>query len=100
MKIGRVFPTRTSFSPSDEDAYFDVPDMFTPQYDEVHISCTFTWDKKKAEHLAYQWQDYGKIKLGGVAYDDPGTIFNSGIYIKKGCVFTSRGCVRQCREGH
>lgn len=96
MKIARVFPTKTSMSPTDMDAYFDVPDMFTPKYDEVHISCTFTWDKEKTERLAYQWQMHGKVKIGGCAYNSPAENFVSGMYLKKGITITSRGCPNNC----
>ena len=50
MRIARVFPTKNSMSPTDKDAYFDVPPRIgLPEYDEVHISVAFTWDLKKAE---------------------------------------------------
>jgi hypothetical protein len=51
MKIARVFPTRTSMTPTDPDAYVGLPDLFTPQYDEVHISVAFTWDIPKVQDL-------------------------------------------------
>jgi hypothetical protein len=56
MAIIRVFPTRTSNTPTDEYAFFDVPGLFIPDHDEVHISCCFTWDKPKAEYMAAQWE--------------------------------------------
>ena len=97
MKIARVFPTRTSMSPNDEDAYFGSPDLFTPDnYDEVHISVTFTWGLKKAAQLALDWQRYCKnVKVGGPAYGDCGN-FVSGKYLKKGITITSRGCPKNC----
>ena len=71
MSIARVFPTKTSMVPTDKDAYFDAPDMFTPQYDEVHVSVTFTWDIQKAKYLAHQWFDKApKVLIGGVAISD------------------------------
>lgn len=96
MKIARVFPTRTSMSPIDEDAYFDLPYWFTPKYDEVHISVTFTWDLAMADHLAMNWERYGKVKLGSPALDAPGKEFIPGMYLKKGIVITSRGCPNRC----
>lgn len=97
MKIARVFPTKTSMSPTDKDCYFDFPDMFTPKYDEVHISCTFTWDKKRANELAYAWQDFGKVRIGGVAIDgESDQPFVAGMYLKKGITITSRGCPNKC----
>lgn len=72
MKIARVFPTKTSMSPTDKDAYFDAPDMFTPKYLEVHISVTFSWDIPKAFWLKNEWESKGIVqegivKVGGVA---------------------------------
>lgn len=98
MKIARVFPTKTSMSPTDPDAYFDVPDLFTPHYDEVHISVTFTWDIKKAYKLEYEWQKHTKkILVGGVAIngesDQP---FQAGLYLRQGITITSRGCPNNC----
>jgi hypothetical protein len=83
--------------PRDKDAYFGEPDLFTPQYDEAHISVTFTWDIKKAYDLAYAWKIYAKeVKLGGCAFNDRGNGFIPDLYVKPGCVFTSRGCIFDC----
>jgi hypothetical protein len=95
--ISRVFPTKTSMCPDDADAYFGAPDLFTPKYDEVHISCQFTWDIKKAYRLADAWRNHGEVKIGGVAIngesDQP---FVAGMYLRKGITITSRGCVNNC----
>lgn len=96
MRIARVFPTKTNMCPTDEGAYFGAPGLFTPTYDEVHVSTTFTWDKKKAEALAIAWQDHGEVKIGGCAFDDPGGEFVPGMYLKKGIIITSRGCPKSC----
>ena len=96
MGIARVFPSRTSFTPTDEHAYFDVPGLFTPLYDEVHVSTVFTWDIPKAEWLAKQWWRHGKVILGGPAYGDHGGEFEPGLFMRHGCVFTSRGCPNKC----
>jgi len=97
MKIARVFPTKTSYSPIDEHAYFHEPDMFTPNYDEIHISCTFTWDIDKAYRLAKAWECKGNVKVGGVAIDgESDKPFVSGMYLKKGITITSRGCPNNC----
>jgi hypothetical protein len=69
MKIARVFPTKTTMSPTDPDAYFSTPELFTPEYDEIHISVNFTWDIKKAEWLKKQWEKIAPVKIGGVAID-------------------------------
>lgn len=97
MKIARVFPTKTSMSPTDTDAYFDEPDLFTPIYDEVHISVTFSWDKKRADKLANAWNGYGSVKMGGVAiHGESDKPFKAGMYLKKGITITSRGCPNHC----
>ena len=53
MKIIRVFPKRTSYTPADDYVFIGMPPMkpFIPEHDEVHISCTFTWDKEYCEEL-------------------------------------------------
>lgn len=99
MKIIRVFPKKTAFTPTDEYCYFDNPGMFIPDHDEVHVCCVFTWDKQKAEELKFQWQGATNkpVKIGGPAYDDPGKDFIPGRYIKNGVTITSRGCVNNCK---
>lgn len=95
MRIIRVFPRKTKASPDDELAYFGPPDLFA-QADEVHVDCTFTWDKPRAERLAEQWESVAPVKIGGVAYGDGGAEFVPGRYVKNGYIFTSRGCPREC----
>ena len=95
MKLARVFPRRTKATPNDEMAFFGAPDMFV-QADEVHIDVTFTADKPKAERLAEEWQRIAPVKVGGVAYGDPGQEFVPGRYVKEGYTFTSRGCPERC----
>ena len=95
MRLIRVFPRRTKATPNDTLAYFGPPDMFA-EADEVHIDVTFTYDKPTAEWLAEQWKHVAPVKVGGVAYGDPGTEFVPGRYIKRGYTFTSRGCPRRC----
>jgi len=69
-----------------------------PEHREVHISCTFTWDKKLCEHLAYHWegQTNRPVKLGGPAYGSQADEFIPGMYIKAGITYTTRGCNNQC----
>jgi hypothetical protein len=88
VKIARVFPSRTSFTPTDKDAYYGTPELFMPEYDEIHISCTFTWDLPYAEQLSVAWLDYGKVIKGGCAYGDPGSEFVPGMYVKHGVTIT------------
>ena len=96
MLVARVFPTKTSMSPTDKDSYFGAPDLFTPKYDEVHISIAFTWDLWKLNNLCKEWQRFGKIRFGGPAFNDPGNKFVSGMYLKTGVTITSRGCPNNC----
>ncbi|MDD5220089.1 MAG: hypothetical protein PHV11_05965 [Candidatus Bipolaricaulis sp.] len=70
--------------------------MIRPQANEVHVSCTFTWDKPKAERLAKAWGQFYPVKLGGPAYNDPCLDFTPGKYLKYGVTFTSRGCNNHC----
>ncbi len=97
MKIARVFPSRSKATPTDELCFFDEPPFQLVNCDEVHVSCTFTWDKLQAEYLAGAWRKRGYcVKLGGPAYGDPGGEFVPGRYLKKGYTITSRGCNNRC----
>ena len=100
MRILRVFPKRTNYTP-DDDLVFVGPPPFAemiPEHDEVHVSCTFTWDMDAAEDLAFQWEGATRapVKLGGPAYHSPADDFTPGLYVKKGIIFTSRGCNNNC----
>ncbi len=96
-KLARVFTVKNQYTPDDDDAYYEPPGLFVPEYDEVHVSCSFTWDKPKAEQLAEAWRYVcDNVKVGGPAYDDPAISFTPGRYIKKGYTITSRGCYRKC----
>lgn len=98
MRIARVFPRRTNMTPTDYLCFFGPPPMlWLPEIDEVHVSVTFSYDRKHAEALAYQWEAVGvPVRVGGPAYDDPGGEFVPGLYIKPGPVMTSRGCSNSC----
>ena len=100
MRILRVFPKRTSYTPDDDLAFVGYPPLaeMIPEHDEVHVSCTFTWDKDECENLAYQWEGATRapVKLGGPAYHSPCDDFTPGLYVKRGIVFTSRGCNNNC----
>ena len=97
MKIIRVFPRRTSMTPTDDCVRINCePDLFD-EADEVHVSCLFSYDKERAEKLAETWDKSGfKVKLGGVAYSSPSGDFEIGKYVRKGAVITSRGCPNHC----
>ncbi len=98
-RIVRVFPRRTSFTPSDEMAFVGNPPLWRPEADEVHVSVTFTWDLEEGKRLADAWgQYYPVVRLGGPAVegterDGP---FVAGRYVKPGITFTTRGCIRRC----
>lgn len=98
MIIARVFPRRTSATPIDDLAVVGMPGLFRPEADEVHISCTFTWDKPEAERLRAAWEHFypGRVRIGGPAYESPADGFTPGRYVKAGMTFTSRGCIRHC----
>lgn len=98
-RIARVFPRKTTMTPDDDMVFFGPPPLLIlPEIDEVHISVAFTYDKGKAEDLADAWEVVGvPVKIGGPAYDDPADgPFIPGMYVKKGAVFTSRGCNNRC----
>jgi len=99
--ILRVFPRRTSMTPTDPLAFVGLPPLFRPQadeVDEVHVSVTFTWEVEEGRHLRDAWaQYYPVVKIGGPAVDtDPPGEFTPGLYVKSGVTFTSRGCPRRC----
>lgn len=98
MKIIRVFPNRNSYTPDDDYCFFDVPGLFIPEHDEVHICCVFTWDIPHCEYLKREWEfkTNKPVKIGGPAYDDGGGDFIPGMYVGKGIIFTSRGCPGNC----
>ncbi len=97
VRIVRVFPRRTNATPDDELAFVGEPPFQRPAADEVHVSCTFTWDRSEAERLAKLWEMYYPVvKIGGPAYDDPSGEFVPGRYLKTGYVITTRGCPNHC----
>ena len=97
MRIARVFPRCTSATPDDELAFVGDPPLFLPDVDEVHVSCTFTWDVNEANRLYRAWQAQGyKVQIGGPAFGSPAGEFTPGLYLKQGLTMTSRGCIRRC----
>lgn len=97
-RIIRVFPSRTSYTPDDEYVFIGMPPFIIPEHDEVHISCTFTWDREYCRDLQFQWQGRTDkpVKLGGVAFGSPAEDFVPGLYIKPNIIFTTRGCNNAC----
>ena len=100
MRTIRVFPRKTSYTPEDQYAFIGPPPMqvFIPEHSEVHISCTFTWDKECCQELAYQWEAATDkpVKIGGPAFRSPSEDFISGLYMKPNIIFTTRGCNNTC----
>jgi hypothetical protein len=95
----RVFPSRTQWTPTDELAFVGEPPLFRPtdRTISVRVSVTFTWHKQEAERIARAWSAfYDDVQIGGPAYGDAGGEFTPGLYLKKGCTITSRGCVKTC----
>jgi len=98
MRIARVFPRKTIATPDDELVFFaEPPGLFLHDIDEVHVSVALSYDMKKAEQLAYQWEALGvPVKLSGPAFNVPGGDFIPGRYLKPRYVITSRGCPNRC----
>jgi hypothetical protein len=94
-RIIRVFPRRTKATPTDALVRFGPPDLFD-EADEVHVSVTFTYDRRRGEELAEDWRRVAPVKLGGVAYGDASLEFIPGRYIGAGYTITTRGCPRRC----
>ena len=94
----RVFPRKTSYTPDDDMAFIGMPPLFIPEHKEIHVSCTFTWDKALCEELAYQWEARTNkpVKLGGPAFGSGAEDFIQGMYIKRNVIFTTRGCNNNC----
>jgi len=100
MRIIRVFPQRTSYTPDDDMVFIgEPPGLYIPDRDKTHISCTFTWDMDYCFYLKEQWEMFTDkpVFIGGPAFvDNPCDTFTPGMYVKKGITFTSRGCNKLC----
>lgn len=98
MRIIRVFPRKTSMTPTDDPYVFvGDPPLWRPEVTEVHISVTFTWDREEGERLRQTWsQYYPKVFLSGPAFWGESSLFQPGLYVKNGVTFTSRGCNNNC----
>jgi hypothetical protein len=96
-KIVRVFPRRTSYTPTDALAFVGDPPLFRPEADEVHISVCFTWDIEEGYRLYEAWSlYYDNVKIGGPAFGTPCDQFVPDMYVKSGVTFTTRGCNKRC----
>lgn len=96
MKIARVFPRKTTATPTDDMVFFGSPSGDPQGVDEVHVSVTWTYDIEKAKRLADEWASIAPVKIGGPALGSPGGEFEPGMYVKHGYVITSRGCPNKC----
>jgi hypothetical protein len=99
-RILRVFPKRTSLTPDDPWVVVGVPDKVRPPlFDEVHVSCTFTWNKAVAERLGELWREQcprTRVVVGGPAFGSPSHEFVPGRYVRYGISISSRGCPNSC----
>ena len=100
MRTIRVFPNRTSYTPTDERAFVGRPPFpqMLPEHDAIEVSCAFSWDRKICEDLRDEWEFITgeKVKLGGVAFGSDVGEFEAGKYVKRGITFTTRGCNNNC----
>lgn len=96
--ILRVFPRRTSYTPDDGMVFIGMPTLIVPPHDEIHVSCTFTWDKAECERLAaeWEWRTGSLVKIGGPAYASEADDFVPGMYLKRNIIMTTRGCNNNC----
>ena len=97
MKIIRVFPRKTKWTPIDDLAFVGDPPLFRPPELPVKVSVTFTWDIVEGERLYRAWsQYYSDVQIGGPAYGGQPMSFTPGMFVKEGVTFTSRGCPNRC----
>jgi hypothetical protein len=101
MNVIRVFPGRTTMTPDDPLAFVGFPpfEEFRPADPDtpVFVSVVFKWMRERAERIADSWRMYySNVRVGGPAYGDLGSEFTPGMFLKKGCTITSRGCVKHC----
>ena len=100
-RILRVFPSSTAMTPRDPLAFVGWPPMFLPEFDEIHVSVTFSWDLALAKQLRSAWSVYARgrpVRLGGPATAEPGGPFTPGRYLAEGVTVSSRGCPNRCRH--
>lgn len=94
--IVRVFPRRTSMTPTDPYAFVGDPPLWRPEADEVHVSVAFTWDIQEGYRLRDAWANhYDTVEIGGPALGGADG-FEPGRYIRPGVTFTTRGCPNRC----
>lgn len=96
MKIIRVFITKTNATPVDELVRINEPPGLFDEADQIHISVLFSWDRKRADELAKQWEQVAPVQIGGPGVGMKGEEFTPGMYVKNGYTITSRGCPNKC----
>ena len=96
MRIIRVFPRKTNATPVDDLVRIGTEPGLFDEADEVHVSCTFTWDLPLAERLVKAWACVAPVRIGGPATGEAGGEFVPGRYVRQGYVLTSRGCPNSC----
>lgn len=97
--IIRVFPRRTSMTPTDAYAFIGDPPLWRPKADEVHVSVAFTWDIGEGYRLRDAWAHYyDVVRIGGPAIEECDRVgeFVPGRYVRHGITFTTRGCPNRC----
>lgn len=96
MKTLRIFPRKTSATPTDSNAIVNrSPDLFD-EADLIKISVAFTYDIPIAEKLYNEWKHVAPVEIGGPALNSIGVDFEPGMYLKEGYTITSRGCTNKC----
>jgi len=101
-RILRVFPRRTSHTPTGPLVAVGEPGLWLPEptdFDEIHVSVTFTWDVRRAAGLAEAWEmayPGRSVLVGGPAVWSPCDSFVPGRYVCPGITYTSRGCPNRC----
>ena len=93
-RILRVFPERTSYTPTDNMVYIGMPDMFLPDHDEVHV--IHLWGSILQRIINGKGRTDKSVILGGVAFGSDVKEFQQGMYLKSNIIFTSRGCNNKC----
>jgi hypothetical protein len=96
VRIIKVFPRKTNATPVDDLVRIGTEPGLFDEADEVHVSCTFTWDLPLTERLVKAWACVAPVRIGGPATGERGGEFVPGRYVKQGYVLTSRGCPNNC----
>lgn len=96
MKIIRVFPRKTTATPTDENVRINTYPSLFDEAEQVKISVAFTWDIPQAEMLYNQWKYVAPCEIGGPAFNTISDDFIPGMFLKQGYTITSRGCTNRC----